>query len=207
MAAAVTLGEVGYIEDLTSLHLLLNAGHEMARAAAVQGISRIFERHSPEHSGEILIQALLDNNIAVRDYARESLLGHSWLEKWIERASGFTQQQRLAYLAGNVQVLLRASHLSKDEKSFSLRSLCEEGPLISSALIEALQGVIQEIVGQIETNRIAMKGISRDPGSGFGMQVQYRQIKEQKKVLKFLESMLQEIQLRKEGQHGQREGT
>jgi hypothetical protein len=193
VSAAVALGEYGELYDVSLLTSMLREPIQLLRAAAIQGIARICERLGVPADGAALIAPLLDSHAALRDYAWECLLGQGWLCEWIANAPATDPQGRFVFLSGSIQDFLCTSQIPPEEKYAFLQKCKQEGGIVITVLDDALQMSIQKTQSQIDKCRQALRGLGLDPIGGLGMQIQFSQIKEHKKLLKSLQIWLDEI--------------
>ena len=193
MAGAVSLGELGNESDLVQLKKLLKDDIELVRAAAIQGISRLCERFGSPADGTVLLDAFLDEEYAIREFVYECLLGHGWLENWIQSAQSTPPEQCRLQIASAIQGILQTPQLVHQEKEKLFLRMKEEGPQVQEALDFALQQSLQKVQGQIDTAKEAAQMMSMDPSGSMGARVQFEQVKRHRKFRAFLQKLVAQL--------------
>jgi predicted glycoside hydrolase/deacetylase ChbG (UPF0249 family) len=193
MAAAVSIGEIGQKADLEVLGNLLSASSEPEiRASAVQGMARLLERTGvpTSHSdGMMIFNALRDGDSAVRDFARECLLGQGWIKGWIE-SGAYNKAHRLELFAQFSREIISTHRFSFAEKENFLQQIQREGEPLSSVIGQTIQNTITNINKDIEHSLNQVSSVKSTEASNVWMRIQSAQIIEQKRKLRFFENVI-----------------
>jgi hypothetical protein len=194
MAGAVTLGEEGSADDLGSLSKLLSDANLLVRGAAVQGISRICERHGAPDDVSLLIRPLFDAELCVRASASACLIGHGWIQAWLDAAPSYRSNQYRYYLKQTVEEVIHATNLSKEEKERILDRLFQEGKPLAGFVRKVLEKMAEELGQQIVKYKESAQEVLRSPGGSVAAQIHLSQAGSLKQRLRFLRKTLTRLE-------------